>query len=116
MRTTQYIGLNQDALDFVEKNKIEEPEAILLCQGMFDEDVPGRQWRLKPPKGPNAAFIAKEVMQITPWSSGPMIFTSLEMILVKEEGDKVGMGTAFDWVWNPELEGEYDPVKGQYNV
>lgn len=115
MRTTQYIGLKKDARDFLAKNAVSETREHLTF-GMFEESVEGGVWELKVPEGPNKAYIAKEVVCDEVWSSGPMIFTCLELILVKESGQKLSCGKAFQWVKNPSLDGEYDEERGHYYV
>ena len=115
MRTTQYIGLTDDAKKWVEKaiNKKE----IKIGTGMFEEDICGLQYDMPVPEGPNTRCIAKEVIQIMPWSSGPMIFTHLHILLVKECKQKISMGRAFSWVLDPSLTEkglEYDSVSGHY--
>jgi hypothetical protein len=117
-RSNQYVGLTLDALNYVSKRAISR-KTVVLEQGMFDEDILGSEWTLPAPEGPNKALILREKVQIAPWSSGPMFFTFLESILVKECGQEVDMGEYFQWVCNPELGEEhieYDQVKGHYYV
>ena len=113
-RSTQYIGLTQDAKNWV-RSAIEVKQ-FEMTLGMFDEPVMGAEYIMPAPRGPNKCLIAREKVQDCQWSSGPMIFTHLELILVKESGQEIQEGYAFSWVLNPELRGEYDPVKGHYWV
>jgi hypothetical protein len=116
-RTTQYIGLNIYALNYV-RNAI-RTETYDMTTGMFDEPVHGTIYHMPPPKGPNKALIAKEVVQATPWSSGMMIFTHLKLTLVKESDEEVDYGdVAFSWMVDPSLgyEQEYDLATGRFYV
>lgn len=114
-RETQYIGLTDDAKEFVKKAIREE--SYKMCEGMFGEEVYGSIYHLPPPPGPNKDLILKEEPQVTPWSSGPMIFTHLRSILVKECGQDIDDDTFyFDWVLDPSIKVEYDSKKGHYYV
>ena len=114
-RITQYIGLNDYAEAFVAKAL--KVETYPLCKGMFGEDVLGRIYHMPPPDGPNKAWIFKEVVQATPWSSGPMIFTHLEATLVKESGTEFSGGFYFSWMIDPTVhEQEYDQATGRMYV
>src|ERR1700761_5780168 len=106
-RSTQYIGINKFAEDYVtQASKVETYE---MTTGMFDEPVLGSIYYMPPPPGPNKALIAKEVVQVEPWSSGPMIFTHLQLTLVKECGQEINMGIAFSWMLDPSMAGsEFD--------
>ena len=114
MRTTQYIGLTNDALEYV-KNAI-RTETIPLTFGMFDEEVKGTRYHMPVPSGPNTEYWVDEIVQAEPWSSGPMIFTCLQSFLKKECGQVCEMGKYFEWVLNPTIKNgqEYDPIKGHY--
>lgn len=72
-RSTQFIGLNQKAVDFIIFNKdlTEYKEFDNYTEGMFDEKIPLGVWKFKD-------CYYKEIVQCVPWSSGPMIFTYLE--------------------------------------
>lgn len=82
MRSTQFIGLTKKAQEFV-KN-LEELPSDGITKGMFLEDIPLRRWtwpvqiHLTGEERQKRACV-REVVQATPWSSGPMIFTCLEM-------------------------------------
>ena len=94
-RFTQYIGLTGDAQVFAKEMK---EERVILTTGMFGEDVWGGVW--------NGRY--KEVVQCAPWSSGPMIFTVLQDTVTGEE--------LYPWVYDFDLDGEFDQVSGTYHV
>jgi hypothetical protein len=110
-RTTQYIGLTDDARDYLKKHATAQ-ELYEMTTGMFNEAIGGNIYDLPVPNGPNKRYYAKEVVQAEPWSSGPMIFTCLELFLEKDCGQVINHGRIFQWVDNPGLHGEYDPKKG----
>lgn len=116
MRSTQYIGLNDYAKGYV-KNAI-SVETYDMTTGMFDEIVRGKVYHMPVPEGPNNKdFILTEVVQDSPWSSGPMIFTCLEPTLIKENGQRIPMGIYFWWMIDPSVKDqEYDPATGRYYV
>lgn len=103
MRCTQFIGLTQAAELFV--SNLDPQPSRTKARGMFDEEIPLGSWT-------DGTAVYNEVVQATPWSSGPMIFTKLRQVL---RGD-----TYFDlycWVMDPTVEGqEYDPEKGTFWV
>lgn len=113
-RSTQYIGLTKKAQEFVSNLKpIQENN---FTTGMFDEEIPLGSWE-HPEKG-----IVREVVQMEPWSSGPMIFTCLawdfgnkvEIIEGKEQFVRDDSVTMFEWVNNPEVKDmEVDYEKGE---
>lgn len=113
-RTTQYIGLNEYALAWV-NNSLCEAE-YEMTHGIGDEPVYGAIYHMPPPDGPNKALIAKEVVQHEVWSSGPMIFTHLEITLVKESGQEIPMGYYFSWMTDPSLSCEYDFETGRVYI
>ena len=116
-RTTQYVGLTQDALNYVQKHSLGE-EDVVITAGITLEPVYGKIYHLPPHKGPNKGLYLREVVQASPWSSGPMIFTCLHAVLVKERDDQeVVLGDWFQWVLNPDCSGiEYDRERGHYYV
>lgn len=113
-RTTQYIGLTNDARNYV-KNAI-SIEQYEMTTGMFNEPVMGNIYYLPPLLGLDKELIAKEVVQFTPWSSGPMIFTHLQFILVKEDNSKCDCGYYYSWVQNPLITNEFDVERGHCYV
>ncbi len=114
-RITQYVGLTDAAKEWV-KSALSKETNPKMTFGMFDEDVPGHIYHMPVPKGPNDKYRAVEELQTSPWSGGPMLFTHLHLFLTKECGQELDMDYAFSWVYNPGLDGEYDPEKAHYNV
>ncbi len=114
-RSTQYVGLNNYAKKFIKDAiKIEEYD---MTNGMFDEIVKGKIYYLNPPEGPNKELILKEILQDSPWSGGPMLFTCLQAILVKENGSSVEMGEWFNWIKDPSVSvNEFDYDTGRYFI
>lgn len=99
-RSTQYIGLNKAAVKFLEEFG-ELVETYHMTEGMFEEPVRGGIYRLC------SGRVAREVEQVCPWSSGPMIFTCLEIDGVMR----------FRWKEDESQRGwEYDRSKGLYWV
>ena len=113
-RSTQYIGLTDAAEEWV-KGAI-GTEQYPMTRGMFDEPIMGTIYHMPAPEGPNKELIAKEVVQAEPWSSGPMIFTHLELILVKECGQMLKHGFIYSWVEDPTCKSEFNSAKGVYWV
>ena len=108
MRTTQFIGLTNDGYNYISKCK--SLKSDLKTQGMFFENIPLGRWENKMFKE------IQEVVQCSPWSSGPMIFTKLVGYFHNDKKLKNPINL-FEWVLNPELSGEeYDQEKGQYWV
>jgi hypothetical protein len=111
-RSTQYIGLNKYALNYV-KDAI-SVDTYKMTTGIASEPVYGKIYQMPVPKGPNTGFVLKEIVQDVPWSSGPMIFTCLEATLTKECGQKIPMGKYFCWMIDPSVDLEYDIDTGRY--
>jgi hypothetical protein len=112
-RSTQYVGLNKYARNFVANAiKVEEYD---MTTGIFGEVIKGHIYHMNPPQGPNTKYIFKEVVQTTLWSSGPMIFTCLAVTLVKECGQRLKSGKYFQWMLDPTVN-EYDIETGRYYV
>ena len=80
MRSTQYVGLTNMAKEYVAGALSKEP--IKIGEGLCDEDVIGYKYTMPVPRGPNRALYAIETLQTMPWSSGPMFFTCLKLILI----------------------------------
>jgi len=112
MRTDQYIGLTSDALNFVKGMKAKEyqiegawnPITLLIYEQDCKNDPV------------NEKHIYIEVVQVSPWSSGPMYFTHLRHQLVKKCGQIVEMSYLFSWVCDPNITNEFDVVNGHYYV
>lgn len=120
MRTTQEIGLNNYARNFV-RDAIKS-ESYKMTTGMFGEDVYGFVYEIKNKNG--NIDIYREVVQDTPWSSGVMIFTclKLEKTIRKNMPDidwtkDDSYGTmCFQWMLNPSITDEFDYETGGYWV
>ena len=111
-RSTQYIGLNDYAKEWVKKAV--KTDTYEMTTGMFEEPVLGRIYTMPTEKYGNA-IVAKEVVQASPWSSGMMIFTHLELTLVRESGEEEGFDTAFSWMADPSVASqEYDRTTGRF--
>jgi hypothetical protein len=112
MRTTQYIGLNKRALEYV--SDAVDFYFYKMTQGIGEEPISGRVYVMPVPPGPNKKLLAKEVIQETVWESGPMIFTHLRLILEKECGQIVDMGYFYSWSRYVGFDGvKYDEESGQ---
>lgn len=131
-RSTQVIGLSGRAealLDHVFGKQWPPARRYELVPGMFGR-ADGfwlREWEV--PVGPlneyGNAVLIREVVQGVPWSSGPMFFTCLELVLKgKELADDGSLRDSctriLEWVLDPlvELEGrdQYDYATGRYWV
>lgn len=110
MRTTQFVGLTNDAEKFV--SSLDEVESSAETFGMFQEKIPLRRWEW--PGAKRQRFL-QEVLQDSPWSSGPMLFTCLEVIYI-QDGEEQKSGTIFNWVPDPTVTGECDSRTGRYWV
>lgn len=111
-RSTQFIGLTDDAKNFV--SKLDKIESYNSTIGMFGEEIPLGMWRSE-----NCTY--KEVVVATPWSSGPMIFTAVATYFDNHEPKKDPNvdkpdSIYFDWVLNPTLTEEVDEIRGHYYV
>lgn len=113
-RSTQYIGLNKYALNYV-KDAI-SVEKYEMASGLCDEIIYGNIYHM-PVDGSNKDFLLKEIVQTIPWSSGPMIFTHLKPILIKKcEQICDDLGEYFSWMIDPSIISEYDFETGRYYV
>ena len=116
-RSTQFIGLNSFARDFVKNAK--RKEHYPMTHGMFGEDIYGTIYYLDPKFPGKWCWILKEVVQTMPWSSGPMIFTRFHLTVREIEGRRKSsdMGLIFTWMEDPSLaESEFDYETGRYWV
>ena|SRR3990167_5530619 len=114
-RSTQFIGLTADAKDYIRDFKPLPSDRNAI--GMFGEEIPLGKWeenriRTRYPHQTNA--IIREVVQTSPWSSGPMIFTCLEIFLNDIPDDYHCQ--CFNWVYNPGLNSEFNYTLGHFNV
>lgn len=122
-RFDQYIGLTKDAINFIEKLKKEQNatiDKIILCpkdQSLGQhEDIIGSEISVLT-KSPNKKYVYKEIIQMVPWSSGPMYFSCLRFFIHKECGQIIHVGDIFQWVLNPEVkEDEYDFERGHFFI
>jgi hypothetical protein len=90
MRTTQIMGLNAKALGYLKRHAARAPDIVcpdcgkvirkklaripyLYYEGAYDERSPLYEYRNKKTEEP-----IREVVQASPWSSGPVIFLCLE--------------------------------------
>jgi len=110
-RSTQYIGLTQKAKNWLDDH-CEPMESDNSTFGMFGEKVPLGQWKCNNfPGWENweRDIIVREIVQETPWSGGPMIFTCLEA-----DYQNGGRSEMFEWVHNPGVgEEEFDVRTGE---
>ncbi len=95
MRMTQYIGLSQKAIDFLEKHNSVKLCNYHMTKGMFNEPIMGaiyectlqRKGMYSCPSNEymeNYKEVFVEVVQAEVWSSGPMIFTCLQKLNTNE--------------------------------
>lgn len=109
-RETQYIGLTEAAQDFVAQ--CDPLPSDTSTTGMFDEEVPLMKWNMHPVflaelKDYRRVMCIREVVQEVPWSSGPMIFTCLEL-----DWGNGSTALAFEWVHDPTVQCEVDYERG----
>lgn len=133
-RSTQYVGLTRRATEYLaslENNNLQHLENKYsdkdlhfekrTTHGMFDEEIPLNTWKRFDIRTGREVYI-REVVQCTPWSSGPMIMTCLEIDYGNgdhwdEPGDGKFDGTSttrcFQWVDDPTVENEVDQDTGR---
>lgn len=114
-RLDQYVGLTKRAEDFLIGIKdlcnIEEIILRNSDQTLCGEEILGVRYILK-----DGTESYEEVIQLTPWSSGPMYFTSLVHTLYLPGGE-IDAIHCFEWWVDPFLRGtnqEYDKNTGGY--
>lgn len=121
-RSTQYIGLNDASVLFVKEAKLKEVESDHCVYGMFDEKIKLRKWvttENTPSNINTCCKYIKEMLQDMPWSSGPMIFTCLEIFQGAEDEtdeDLLYRTPILEWVLDPSITSEIDKVRGRYWV
>lgn len=118
-RSTQYIGLNDYAEAYLKEHaELQQDETPVITTGMFDEPVIGRVWKeVIHEEQPNRYHLYQEVLQDSPWSSGPMIFTHIRVTLVQPNTQAILCGFYFSWMVDPSLtDREYDAATGRYYV
>lgn len=107
-RTTQYIGLTREAMNYLADYK-RVKNSTNITKGMFDEDVSLGEWVSR---HDGAKFWKiKEIVQMEPWSSGPMIFTCLVGFFYNDK-ECVHPISFLGWVEDPRINNEFDREKG----
>lgn len=107
-RSDQFIGLTKQGDIF--EDMLERAGFVKssydICESAFDPyPVEGSVYRLGP-------LIFREVLQVSPWSSGPMYFTCWQ-----EENDKgKPVRQLYRWEEDPELKTEFNYEAGTYWV
>jgi hypothetical protein len=118
IRQTQYIGLTKAAEDYLSvfgkrigtnpcphcsrfTSTDYKKRQYSTTYGMFEEEIPLWEYEL------NNGDVVREEVQISPWSSGPMIFVKLVDSMGKD---------LFSWTYDPSLSEEVDFENGKYNV
>lgn len=112
MRTTQFIGYPGYAKELVRDLTPVDPDSFAI--GMFDEKLPLKKWEPRNIKHDHPLHTARavnEVVQTVPWSSGPMIFTCLEI-----EWQNGYKSRCCEWVANPMIRDEVNYELGHYWV
>lgn len=106
-RETQFVGLTEDANNFV--SELKRLDSAEFVQGMFGEEIALRKWEIHPlfkrENRPNSHI--REVVQCIPWSSGPMIFTCLEIFWGTGFEDEGNTSKCYEWVVDPTLSAEF---------
>jgi hypothetical protein len=113
MRTTQFIGLTAAGEAFVKD--LRQLPSDTVTSGMFEEEIPLRRWEIHPllANEDRRGQCIREIVQMEPWSSGPMIFTCLEIdwgwhedsqLEESGEGNKTD---CFQWIQDPTLSREF---------
>lgn len=109
-RSTQWIGLTKRAEDYVAQ--LAPFPSDEHTSGMFDELLPLRKWAA--PLDLERATYVREVVQSTPWSGGPMIFTKL--VIDYQHGDQVFTNSCFQWIDDPTVKHEFIRESGRFWV
>jgi hypothetical protein len=103
-RSTQFIGLTSRAEDFVKALEPLPPTGY--AEGLAMEKIPLRRWKLPVavrtegaahPNSTGTDEYIEETVQVSPWSSGPMIFTCLREVRGELEWNY------FEWAVDPRL-------------
>jgi len=108
-RSTQYIGLNKAARDYVE-NCMPLPSDTHFV-GLCEEIIPLAKYECPASLSKREGAVIREVVQETPWSSGPMYFTCLEV-----DFNNGGKAMMYEWHHDPKVEGQYDEDTGGFWV
>jgi len=110
-RSTQWIGLTARGQAFVVGLKSLPSDK--RADGMF-ETIPLGKWEAPASLGEKAKIV-REVVQASPWSSGPMIFTML-VIEYHQSGGDVFTEDCFQWIQDPTVTAEFDQKNGSFWV
>ena len=106
-RSTQYIGLTASAKEWIQTHLPTKMDSDTFTHGMFDEHIPLSKWEVTLNSGKRV--VVRECVQEVPWSSGPMIFTCLEV-----DFGNGGKTKIWEWVHDPDMEGvEFDETAGR---
>jgi len=109
-RTTQFIGLTNDASKYV--SELKQLNSDTYTTGMFGEKISLGKWCA--PKKLQQLYhniCIREIVQAEPWSSGPMIFTCLELDF--DDGVK---NQFLQWIKDPQVSNEIDLKEGRFWV
>lgn len=88
-RSTQYIGLTKKAEEMSDRWK-RVKNSTNWAGGMFGEEVPLNEWHRED------GSLVREIVQASPWSSGPMIFTCLAVFKTRASGERNEGGMYID--------------------
>ena len=111
-RSTQYIGLTRSAMNFLaDYQKVKD--GTNCTYGMYDDKVPLGEW-VSSNTDTKFAYL-REVLQDSPWSSGPMLFTCLFGYFHNDPKHEQPT-QIFQWVIDPRCESEFNFEKGTYWV
>lgn len=108
-RSTQYIGLNKAARDYLE-NCMPLPSDTQI-EGLCGEVIHLVKYECPDSLCSREGAVIREVMQETPWSRGPMFFTCLEV-----DFNNGGKATMYEWHHDPKVTNEYDEDTGGFWV
>lgn len=125
-RSTQWVGLTAAGEDFV--SELERAPSDKHAVGMFNEMLSLGRWKIPEGvpfekkgfhfpehlcKSQKAQFV-QEIVQEVPWSSGPMIFTRLEIEYHQGGVDDMFAAPCFEWIHDPNLQGtEFNQENGR---
>jgi hypothetical protein len=104
-RLTQYIGLTKRAMMFVAGLQLLSTERTV--HGTCGEIITLKEWLGEPAF--SAGSLIREVVQATPWSSGVMMFTCLEVEYPNGERKQFAQ-----WITFPDV--EFDKEAGTFWV
>ncbi len=119
-RSDQYIGLTHDAVNYLASigaNLVRQ----YTIEGAWNDITLAVYERHFPDDNVNLLERYTEVVQESPWSSGPMYFTNLkwELIKKKQPNEPIEMGYIYSWSVAPDLKytgAEFDYNRGVYYV